>query len=478
MWKVRTFYTLIGLSLAMAILFALAISLSNVDKQDVSKYPKMTSAERRAEYQALQAEAARPHFGLTSYFNTQARFDRLKLAIRRARKEELPTYNRNVELPGQDEVQLSFLRDEYTANTQGTWSTITFTDEEREKAIAAVGFPKEDYSLRTNPALPWAWATVYCLLFILTLGRFNIQMREMGGRPWLMLWDLRFYLWLIVCLPGIFRYPKKVDMVAQLKRAYRFGTLLITSSLTMGAAACAGKQVRTGQEERRKNAPHALHVDVSTTTLPYYLGGDGAVFHPAPVQQTIATVSTTSGLYGGLWHSLPLGGFNLRPNYGHEVDLFSGWSGPIKGLQFTGDATYVGVVPLQKYRGDVWQFTTDVGRSFKMVHGQTLTPEFRFRFAVPARGDQPPGGRFFRESLGWSWQPGRFEITVRSGLLHDSGAFGFGAGWFSDNTANINVKLGPHLKLGVPMSFMAPVSRLHDARHRQLQAGLSLGWHQ
>lgn len=469
------FYSVFGTILGLAIFAAVVFSLGSIEA-DTSNYPQMSDSERAAEYKALKDVKDHPQFTWMFIAKTETRFERLRLAMIRAKKEH-PIYDHNVDLSAWDEVSLDFLRQQYMEGNKEFLSD--YSPDIHARMLASAGYP--DNGIRgfthASPWTPWLWLGAYCSMFFFALGHFRIKMKDIGGRPWLMVSDWRFWVWLAACPVGVFRYPKPVDVVGQVKRAYRFITFLFSSILTMGVAACAGKPVNTNPEQRRRNAPWALHVDAATSTLPYYLGADGGVFHPAPVQQSLVTVSAPSGVYTGVWNSLPLGGLNLNPNYGYEVDLFGGWGGKVHGFNLNQDVNYTAVVPLSKETGDVWLFTTDLGRSFKFGHGMTVTPQFRYRLAVPAVGESPPGGRFFRESLAWGWQHGRLSLSARAGLLHDSGAFGFNPGWLTDNALSVSVGIGKSARLELPIRITRPLSPLGDGRSLQVQTGLTVSWH-
>src|SRR3989344_4150775 len=349
--KTRLFYVVGGTILAIAFGHASFRMFRNAGSEDVSAYARMTHVERLAEWKALRLIVDDPQYSLFAYFETLKRFDRLTEATKRARAEGTLGYNMGAHgepLPDSDIPTLQFLSNEYTNKMLGHLPR----NEEFTRAQEAAGY-KPDWTkgrVPMDPLAPQAWTILYFLGLIFTFGHFLIRSSELGGSWEHSMLDWRFHAWLTVWPVGIFRYPTEVDVKLQIIRAYRLvqrtAVLLVSSSISLVAAGCGPKRVKTGLDDLPVDSTKSWRIDVNTITWPSYVGSNGAVFHSAPVQQGSTTVYHVSGFYLGTWHSVPLGKFNLSPNYAREIDLSGGWNGSRAGLNIGLDMTWVGVTPL------------------------------------------------------------------------------------------------------------------------------------
>lgn len=317
------------------------------------------------------------------------------------------------------------------------------------------------------------WALFYTIGLVFAFGRFTIAIEEMGGCWWQSaLADWRFPFWMTIWFVGVFKYPTQIDVVMQAKRAYRFAVLVLSSTISVAAAGCAAKRVNTEPETLPDRSATTWQIDTNTTTWPSYIGGNGAVFHPKPVQQTSVTATAKSGFYANVWHSAALGGRSLKPNFGSEIDGSIGWGGKFRTFSLDTTLTWVGVTPLSHYKGDVLQLSSSISRALPHGFGVSST----VNAVTPTKGTTPRRGMFFREGLNWGKSFGRASVNSGVEVFHDSGTFGFQSGWLSRGSAMIAWRVNKHLKASVPIRWNAPLSTLSDGRRRELQGGLIVSW--
>lgn len=449
-----------------------AITTANGMAEDTSGYPSMSLADRKSELSALRKEIDNPNVDWNTYFEMLSRFDRLMMAAKKARAngdgETMSTMRG--EVVAVEPAQVQFFTQEYINTVQRKLPL----DEGFFRAKEASGYDSSMLlrpSLPMNPAVPKMWAVFYGMLMLLTLGHFWLRIKEMGGNFAMMAVDPRFLLWLGLCPVGIFRYPTPIDVRSAALRAYRLAALALSSLITVTAAGCAGKKVKTGADEGRVEDAHTLHIDAATKAWPSYIGSNGAVFHDSPVAQTIVMASK-SGVYGGAWFSVPVTTTGVSPNYGRELDLLGGWAGTKTGMNMDFGVTFIGVTPVGKYRGDVLMFSAmaslDVDVGFCKI-----SPYFSFQQASPVIGGTPAAGYFLREGVRWSGQRGRFSGRANVELVRDSGAFGFQSGYLAQGGAEVSAKFGKW-SVGMPIRFGKPLSTNITDRKRELQAGISL----
>lgn len=482
--KTKAFYTLAGLFLLLAFWNATWKTLRGFgDDPNPEHYLYMAPADRLTEIDKLSEETKNVGDIVTAdrYFEVLARFEHLMDAMRRARLEEREFSVNGVMVNSRssDDLNLGFIENQYVNIAQKRMAGHT-SDEEIMKSKKKAGIDDiiKGHFAPMDPLTPKAWVFVYFAGMFLTFGRFVISINKMGGAWWMSaLSDWRFPFWLLLWPKGIFFYPRKVDVLLQLRRAYRFAVFVLSSSLSLAAVGCAGKRVKTNPEEQRQDATHTLRLDISTTTWPKYLGGNGTVFHPEPVQQTAITLSLPKGFYLGMWDSMPLKQYDLSPNFGYEIDFSGGWNGQAHSIKLSTDVTHIGITPLARYRGDVLQLTAGASRDLKLKNGQTFSPYFSFVEYLPSAGSSPKGGLFYHEGLRWSWSRGKWSFGSSAELMHDPGAFGFNPGYFARGNASLGRKLNSHLRFEVPLMWSAPLLELGDGRRPEIQTGLTVAVH-
>lgn len=444
---------------------------------DMSKYPQMSFEERLAEADALHNESEQPTRDASKYFEMVYRFEKLDKAMSLA---HIGLATRGPAIPNRafDQVGLRFDENQYVNRMQSMYE---FSDNIRARAETdPFAIKAKEMGFRDvtpmDPATPRAWFAVYLAIVLLQFGHFVIRIEEMGGSWLLAITDIRFYFWGLVP-GGATKYPTNIDVVAGVKRAYRFAVAFLGASLSLAAAGCAGKRVKTDPEEGRPTqAPIAWHANMNTTVWPTYIGGNGAVFHPAPVVQSSATIAHTSGTYASLWWSDPLTHTNSSPNFARELDGSLGWAGKIPlGLIGSVDLTWVGVTPVAQYAGDVLQLSLGVSRPVE-VHGHSVTPYFTYRHAEPTMGKNPGKGSFSIWGARTGWKAGPLDGAIRAELMTDTGTFGFARRMLVDGGGSVGMNIGKDLRAEAPLRWYIPVSGPPDGRKPELQSGLSLVW--
>ncbi|MBP9822065.1 MAG: hypothetical protein KBC81_01295 [Candidatus Pacebacteria bacterium] len=485
MKKSITFYIVTGILLAGAVTHAMWRSMRNTaGDPDPTHYIYMSPVERTTEFNSLNDQLKTTNANAVTpeeYFRTLMRFARLNDAMRRAelegtKSDKLSTASgpKGYSAMGlsDDRQSLQFLQNEYVNHA---YRALTNSDGGRvEKARKDSGVEPQMYShaMPFDPFTGRSWAIVYFAGLFLAFGHFHIRNQKLGGNI-LLASDPRFWLWLSIWMFGLFRYPTAIDVKYQLLRAKRFATFLLSTCLPLTAAACAGKQVKV--PGGKQNTPRTLHVDTSTTTWPDYVGMNGAVFHPATVQHSVATASLGKA-YVGTFLSAPLAQRDLTPNFGNEVDLFGGVNGQTRGISWNIDVNYVGVTPVAKHAGDAFVVSLTAKRNFKIGANSTLTPSMTFQRAMPVNGPTPGAGNFLRGKIGWGLNKSSWSLGADAELAHDSGAFGFNPGYFTRLGANIGRAFNKKLRLDLPIKLDQPLSHFGDGRKTEFRMGLTLSY--
>jgi hypothetical protein len=294
---------------------------------------------------------------------------------------------------------------------------------------------------------------------------------ECPGNPMFLIWAL---FWEI----GLFRYPMKVSPLEQIRRAQRWGVLVLSSVLPCMAG--AGKTC----EKKPEPAPqHQLykglwsHVSFSTNMLSEYLGLDGGRFFNAAVEQSSATVSLPCGFYIVGIDSEPVANRGARPNYGRELDGMVGWKRTFGNYSVDVSATYLDVVPLGILpRGDVVQFSERVTRRVSLTKRSTASPYLWLRQAMPTRGPTPVGGSFVHGGATFSQTLSeRVSASLALEVVHDSGAFGYRPGYIGRMVWGMNWKRGRGVSVQIPqVTVTDPLSHTHDGRHREVAVGVGI----
>jgi hypothetical protein len=308
---------------------------------------------------------------------------------------------------------------------------------------------------------------------------FCIQLRQRGNKIFHDVFgNPAFPFWLIFWEVGLFRYPMKVSPSEQLLRARRWATLVLSSALSCFAGTgkvCEEKQEQSPQHQKYDGAWSPF--TFSTLTLSNYVGLDGGVFFPAPVQQSNVTVALPCGAYANWFDSEPLSHRSLRPNFGREMDYTFGWSRTFHGYNVNANANYVNVFPLTKMlHGDVFQFNERLTKNIPLGKQNAIAPYLLLRQVVPAHGATPVGGNFIHWGVTFSHTfNDRVSASVTAEALHDSGAVGYRPGYIGRMIAGMNWKGSRGISWQFPqIMFADPLSHTADGRYPVFSFGIGL----
>lgn len=461
----------------LGLLGAALFFLCNSETMGNSFYKPMAPALRTSEFDVLKIEIEKPVHKAQEYFDVLARIERLKNACYIAQKEEKEETTPSARWMF---LKLNRLENDFAVRLPRSVAT------SEQFRIASEGYRSDPRNPLSRPTRLHPWAAAAWFLFYFgsmpfVIAHYFVRLREMKCRLLLEAFtNWQFPLWVAMWPIGLFRYPKAIDPRTQLmlawQRMYRFVTLLLGSILTFCAAA---PRVNAQEDDPETRANHTLHLDISTLTLPQYLGLNGGIFHPAPVQQTSVTVSLPKGFYVGVRNSVPLGDRQRSPNFGYELDYSAGWNGKFHGFNLNGDVTYIDVFPLGRIRGDVLQLSWKVSHAVALTKHHSLEPFVWIRCAMPTRGTTPTRGTFLHEGVGYAWTGvSNFSLNASVDLMHDTGAFGFDRGYFGKAGVDGSWKLLEHWKIQFPViRYSIPITHVSDGRQSQLILGGGIAYH-
>jgi hypothetical protein len=473
----------VGMILASLTCLILAIVFEVKSSDDSTpQYEAMAPAVRIAESEALRIETEKPLVSSEQYFKILSRLELLERACMRADREE----KGDVALGAREMyMNVSFLERNWVEKLR-----VSRIPESKDFGIARDNAGNDPNGLmrhttnrpfHQDPRATLLWCLFYFGSVIFTVVHFSIQLRDMGCKVWPeIVSNWKFSLWSVVWVVGLFKYPREIDPTEQMKlawlRVYRFATLVLSSSITFFAAVQTAAAQKDDGSNSKQN--HTLHVDISTLTFPRYLGGNGAIFHEAPVQQTNVFISLPRGFYADVWNSIPFADFR-NPNFGFEIDGTVGWSGKAKGIKLTTELGYVNATPLGQFRGDVFKTSGMVSRNFAVAKSGALEPYFLAERFAPVKGIAPQQGVFLHGGVRHSWTvTRRFRVDSVADFFHDGGAFGFEHAYLIKANTGGSWKLSDHWALQLPaIQYSVPLTHVTDGRRPQLNFGGGLAFH-
>ncbi len=463
---------------------ALVLTMSALDKNQNAKldvYPKLSYSELTDAYKNLKYLETTKVNNAKEYFENLEKLDILEGSYRRAERDRVPLdprYNTSL-------VDVGFLSRGFTNTNVNHVADVNWQEFDRlskiyqkKKVNPLNAMVPDQVDLRHTYI--W-WLAFYLGGILLMHIHYRIKFRERKCKVWIdAVSNIKFWFahgfW-----PASFWWYPNTTPIQQLVRARQFATSILVLGISGFAGAGKVSASEKKGEEDPKSSGHTILYNASTLTNSKFLGLDGAVFHPSPVQQSSISITFENGIYAGLWHSMPMTTTGMSPNFGNEIDVFVGWSGTYKGLNLSADAIYINVASLKKVpRGDLVQMIGTVGKTLKVSPRQTFKHYFALRLAVPVRGNVPIGGWFTHSGLQYEisdiW---RFGISSNIELLRDSGAFGFKQGYIGRSSLTVSTKLRKGVTLNAP-SFAAstPISRTQDGRKTEIVpgAGLAFSW--
>ena len=174
---------------------------------------------------------------------------------------------------------------------------------------------------------------------------------------------------------------------------------------------------------------------VSSNLKSEYMGFNGAIFHEQPVLQTDLSLSWPSGVYTGIWHSVGFDDKSLSSNFGDEVDIYVGWARSWRSLNVNTGTIFVDVYPVTTMPGgDVLFSYLEANTAFN-----SLSPFVRIDHSLPLVGQKPVRGTFTSAGLRHQWAINQnTSIKQEIKTMHDTGTFGFDAGWLSQYLLTCN----------------------------------------
>lgn len=459
----------------MLCLFGAALFfLCDGETMDTSLYLPMAPELRTAEFEALKVAVVKPVSQAQEYFDVLSRINRLSNACHIAEEREK---GKTAFAARGMVLDLNFLEREFVGRLS---ANIAESEQFRMASTAYRDSPMHPLSRPFHPN-PWAgvaWFLFYFGSIPFVMAHYFIRLRAMECRPWLeALTNWKFPLWVLLWPIGFFRYPRETSVKEQLVRAYRLAVFVLSSVLACFTVAVKQVSAQEKDDSGATSQGKTLHLDFSTITWPKYLGSNGGVFHPAPVQQTSLSFPLPKGFYAAVWNSVPLGDRHASPNFGYELDFSAGWNGKVKWLKLSGDVTYVGVTPLRRIRGDVLQISGRAGHEFALTKRQSVEPFVWVRGVLPVRGSAPRHGVFLHGGLHYHLTATRrLDIDSGAEVVHDTGAFGFQPGYFGRANLNGTLKLGRGWSLKSILQFSTPLTHVSDGRRTQLVLGGGLAY--
>jgi hypothetical protein len=296
-----------------------------------------------------------------------------------------------------------------------------------------------------------------------------IRIRENGMKVrYEVLGNPAFPLWLFFWEIGLFRYPREVSVMAQIRRVRQWAALMLSTAIPCFAAGAGGKVCEKDP----------VRFSLSTSTGMKYLGLADEMLSQHPVQQTSFTAFLPCGIYAGAFNSASIAHNDDHPDYGNEVDITLGLNALIKGNAFNINGTYVDLSPLTQIpTGDVFQFSERVSRTLPLGKKQSIAPYIWLREVMPVRGPTPIGGWFghggavFQRSFG-----SKVSNAIDLSTVWDSGALGNNPGLIGTATDTLSWKRGEHISLQLPINVQTPLTHTQDGRRTNVTAGIGISF--
>ncbi|MDZ4206044.1 MAG: hypothetical protein U1C12_02415 [Patescibacteria group bacterium] len=202
-----------------------------------------------------------------------------------------------------------------------------------------------------------------------------------------------------------------------------------------------------------------------------YIGGNGRIFHDAPVSQSGLIIGWGEGYSLDFWGSYPLDG---KDGFGKEIDVTLCKATEFgKSWSFEACLAWFHLTP--KGFSDIISPQAKLARRFVLSDEHTLTASLEIEFYFPT-GKLPTWGVLPEAKLVHSWRVADF-LTLNHGPLikPDHGAFGNDPTVLGGYNAELVWRLNKHLTVQVPMvKFMSPMSKVNDGRKSTTVVGTGL----
>jgi hypothetical protein len=412
------------------------------------------------------------------YFNNLRRANALEGAARKALASEaashFDTSDRDQFIARDIPLQIRPLLSQYQAASNKTLQALGEDAHQAayQRFMSSGGDPmlnSRSESVPGSERLGFWWTLFYTASIPFVFVHYCIRIRasdmkvryELLGNP-------AFPLWVFLWPVGIFKYPKKVNVLQQLRRVQQWAAFVLTTAIPCFAANAGGKVCEKDP----------VRISLSTSTGSNYIGLADEMLSRHPVQQSNFTASLPCGVSAGLFDSASLVPNNDHPDYGNEVDVTLGWNASIKGNAFSVSGMYVDLSPVVRIpKGDTFQFSERVSRTLPLGKKQSITPYALLREVMPVRGQKPIGGWFghggfvFQRSFG-----SKVSNSIDLATVWDSGALGNNPGLIGRVADTLSWKRGEHLSLQFPLIIQTPLTHTGDGRRTNFTAGFSLAF--
>lgn len=237
---------------------------------------------------------------------------------------------------------------------------------------------------------------------------------------------------------------------------------------------------RSSEGDEKADAK-AYEVSFSSEVFSRYVGDTGMVYYNNPVIQNELTIEHASGLYFDLWVSTSLKDAGKSTNYGNEINYTLGWSKEVSSVTIDAGITYFDIITLLEMpEGDIVQPFVEIGKSFEVAEGQTLTPSIKAEYGIPARGnDVVSKGLHVHSALAHSWEVSeKFSLINKATLSYDDGAYGADRALIGAYNVSPSYKVASWLSLDGSVELIGPLTHVDDGREAEfvLSVGLTTGF--
>jgi hypothetical protein len=478
--KVRFYATMI---IAIMALLGNAIWQTYVvqDREDeakIQRFETLSPHECAVRFAALREILSGRAKDWDEYFNNLRKASLLEGAARKAVASEaashFSTSDRDEFITRDIPIQLRPLLTQYQAASNGT--LLALSEEAHQTAYAHFMSTGGDpllnapgITIQGSESLGFWWFLFHvgAMPFIFIHYCIRIRASDMKVRYELM-GNPAFPLWLFFWEIGLFKYPRKINVVAQLRRAQQWAAFVLSSAIPCFAANAGGKTCEKDP----------VRFSLSTSTESEYLGLADEMLSSHPVQQSSFTASLPCGVYAGLFNSASLSRTNDHPNYGNEVDVTLGWSTLIKGNALNMSGAYIDLSPLIRLpKGDTFQFSQRAARTLPLGKKRSITPYIRLREVMPMHGPTPIGGWFGHGGFVFTRSFGpKVSNAADIATVWDSGALGNNPGLIGTVVDTLSWKRGEHVSLQFPLNVQTPINHTGDGRRTNVAGGIALSF--
>lgn len=199
---------------------------------------------------------------------------------------------------------------------------------------------------------------------------------------------------------------------------------------------------------------NAQETEVTTKFRSAYLGSTGGMFYDGNVQQTYIDLFWKNGTWAEVWTST---GFDMRDNFGKELDIIVGKDGKLGKLDYSTDAEYFFV-----QGKDVANLNGQISKSFA---DGLISPLVRAEIYFPLQT-----GGLRKGVMGVVGVKSEFKVIPRAKvslgaqIRKDSGCFENDSAVVGQGFLRVKFTLGEKFSLTPGIMGMIPISHRHDGR--------------